>query len=185
MLLHIAEFLFIIRRNSTPPMCVYHIDFIHSSVNGLLGCFHTLAVVNTAVLNMGMLISLWDSDCSSLDQIPRVGIAGSHSSSIFFSLTFLRNLYTVLHSGCIRLHSHQQCASLPILATTSTSSPTFATSFENSHPGRCEVRPDYGFDLHFPWQPTPAFLSGESQGRRGLVGCRLWGRTESDATEAT
>ena len=35
------------------------------------------------------------------------------------------------------------------------------------------------------WQPTPVFLPGESQGRRGLVGCRLWGRTESDTTEAT
>ena len=35
------------------------------------------------------------------------------------------------------------------------------------------------------WQPTPVFLPGESQGRWGLVGCRLWGRTESDTTEAT
>ena len=35
------------------------------------------------------------------------------------------------------------------------------------------------------WQPTPVFLPGESQGRRSLVGCRLWGRTESDTTEAT
>ena len=35
------------------------------------------------------------------------------------------------------------------------------------------------------WQPTPVFLPGESQGRRSLVGCRLWGRTESDMTEAT
>ena len=33
------------------------------------------------------------------------------------------------------------------------------------------------------WQPTPAFLPGESQGRGSLVGCRLWGRTESDTTE--
>ena len=33
------------------------------------------------------------------------------------------------------------------------------------------------------WQPTPIFLPGESQGRRSLVGCRLWGRTESDTTE--
>ena len=40
-----------------------------------------------------------------------------------------------------------------------------------------------------PWrrakQPTPVFLPGESQEWRGLVGCRLWGRTESDTTEAT
>ena len=35
------------------------------------------------------------------------------------------------------------------------------------------------------WQPTPVFLPGESQGRRSLVGCSLWGRTESDTTEAT
>ena len=35
------------------------------------------------------------------------------------------------------------------------------------------------------WQPTPVFLPGESQGRRSLVGCHLWGRTESDTTEAT
>ena len=35
------------------------------------------------------------------------------------------------------------------------------------------------------WQPTPVFLPGESQGWRSLVGCRLWGRTESDMTEAT
>ena len=35
------------------------------------------------------------------------------------------------------------------------------------------------------WKPTPAFLPGESQGRGSLEGCRLWGRTESDTTEAT
>ena len=35
------------------------------------------------------------------------------------------------------------------------------------------------------WQPTPVFLLGESQGRGSLVGCRLWGHTESDMTEAT
>ena len=35
------------------------------------------------------------------------------------------------------------------------------------------------------WQPTPVFLPGESQGLGSLVGCRLWGRTESDTTEAT
>ena len=35
------------------------------------------------------------------------------------------------------------------------------------------------------WQPIPVFLPGESQGRGSLVGCRLWGRIESDTTEAT
>ena len=35
------------------------------------------------------------------------------------------------------------------------------------------------------WQPTPVFLPGESQGRGSLMGCRLWGHTESATTEAT
>ena len=35
------------------------------------------------------------------------------------------------------------------------------------------------------WRPTPVFLPGESQGRGSLVGCRLWGHTESDTTELT
>ena len=49
---------------------------------------------------------------------------------------------------------------------------------------------DFTFTFHFhalekEMAPTPVFLPGESQGWRSLVGCRLWGRTESDATEAT
>ena len=39
--------------------------------------------------------------------------------------------------------------------------------------------------LRRKWQPTPVFLPGESQGWGSLVGCRLWGHTESDTTEAT
>ena len=35
------------------------------------------------------------------------------------------------------------------------------------------------------WQPTPVFLPGEFQGRGSLVGCRLWGHTESDMNEVT
>ena len=49
---------------------------------------------------------------------------------------------------------------------------------------------DFTLTFHFmhwrrKWQPTPVFLPGESQGRGSLVGCHLWGRTESDTTEAT
>ena len=39
--------------------------------------------------------------------------------------------------------------------------------------------------LEKKWQPTPVLLPGESQGRGSLVGCNLWGCTESDMTEAT
>ena len=57
--------------------------------------------------------------------------------------------------------------------------------------GKSQTRPsDFTFTFHFhalgrKWQPTPVFLPGESQGQRSLVGCRLWGRTELDTTEAT
>ena len=49
---------------------------------------------------------------------------------------------------------------------------------------------DFTFTFHFhalekEMQPTPVFLPGESQGRGSLAGCRLWGRIESDTTEAT
>ena len=49
---------------------------------------------------------------------------------------------------------------------------------------------DFTFTFHLMhwrrrWQPTPVFLPGESQGQGRLVGCHLWGRTESDTTEAT
>ena len=49
---------------------------------------------------------------------------------------------------------------------------------------------DFTFTFHFrawrrKWQPTTVFLPGESQGWQSLVGCCLWGRTESDTTEVT
>ena len=49
---------------------------------------------------------------------------------------------------------------------------------------------DFPFTFHFhalekERQPTPVFLHGESQGRGSLVGCGLWGHTESDTTEVT
>ena len=41
-----------------------------------------------------------------------------------------------------------------------------------------------GLQNHWKWQPTPVFLPRESQGQRSLVGCHLWGHTESDFAAA-
>ena len=60
---------------------MYHRFLIDSSADGHLGCFHVLAIINSAVMNIGVHVSL--SDLVSLVCMPRSGVAGLYGSSIF------------------------------------------------------------------------------------------------------
>ena len=81
---------------------MYHNFFIHSSVDGHLGWFHVLAIVNSTLMNNGI------HECFSIlvssEYMPSNGIVESHGG---FIPNFL-NLHTVFQSGCINLHSYPQ-----------------------------------------------------------------------------
>ena len=87
---------------------MYHSIFNHSSVNGCLGCFHVLAIANSAAMNIR--VHVFFSVLVSSGYMPRNEIAGSYGG---FIPNFLRTLHTVFYSGCINLLSHHQHKSVP------------------------------------------------------------------------
>ena len=84
-----------------------HIFFIHSSIDGHLGCFHIVAIMNSTAMNTRVCVSVRYSVISFV-YIPRSEIAGSYGRSIF---NFLKKLHIVFHSDWNNLYFYQHCTS--------------------------------------------------------------------------
>jgi len=89
---------------------MYHIFCIHFSVEGHLGSFQLLAIINKAAMNIAEHVPLLYVE-ASFGYMPRRGIAGSSGNVMS---NFPRNLQTDFQNGCTSLQSHQQWRSVPL-----------------------------------------------------------------------
>ena len=116
---------------------MFHSFFIHLSVGRHLGCFHVLAFANNIAISNG--VHVYCAILSSSGYTPRIRNSGSYGG---FIPTFSRNLHNVFYSGCINLHSNQQCKTVPFLHN-------FPSILDDGHSDWYEMISHCSYDFHF------------------------------------